>query len=72
MDTIVRSPKGSPRHTIPLSDVQIPDLWHIAQHLKRTGYHQSAAAVLECWTLCHDLLTNLKGDIQPPPGQEGP
>lgn len=71
MQTIVRAPKGTGRHEIPLSDIQVPDLWHIGWWLKENGKPQAGDAVLECWSLCHDLLANLKGDIEPPTAQEG-
>jgi hypothetical protein len=60
---IVRAPKSALRQTVPLNEVQVPNLWHLAVDLKRRGDKEGAAEVLECWHLCHDLLENLRGDI---------
>ncbi len=32
--TIIRAPKGVDRREIPLSEVQVPDLWHIAAQFR--------------------------------------
>lgn len=55
--TLVRFPKGSGRKEVPLSSVQIPDLWHIAQ---ATLDLDEKRKILECWHLAHDLLTALR------------
>jgi hypothetical protein len=41
---------------------EIPDLWHIAQHLRDGPYKQpqAADAVLECWQMTSDLYHALK------------
>jgi hypothetical protein len=69
---IIRAPEGSARCVVALDDVQVPDLWHIAQavHDKidrtttigRIGLFKPSDAILECWHLCHDLLNTLRGD----------
>lgn len=43
------------RRQVDVYDVEIPDLWHVAQTLKG----REKAKVLECWHLCHDLLRTL-------------
>lgn len=53
---IVRSPNGVHPRTVELSDVQVPDLWHIA----RSHDQPTCNVILEAWGLAHDLLWNLK------------
>lgn len=58
--TITRAPRGTARRVVPISQIQIPDLWHLAAYLKEKDLPQQSEAVLECWHLCHDLLENLR------------
>jgi hypothetical protein len=62
---IVRAPKGTDRKVIPLSEVQVPDLWHIYEALGDReddiwGTDVWAKQLLECWHLAIDLLQNLR------------
>ena len=54
--TITRAPKGTAREVVPLTQVQVPDLWHLAQDLPA----RKRDMVLETWYLAHDLLTELR------------
>ena len=58
---------------VEVNDIQIPDLWHVAQALKKyEGYDlfaegrgvidgpKAGERVLECWHLVHDLLRYIK------------
>lgn len=63
-DTIItRGRGGKGQRQVRLSDVEIPDLWHVAQYL--TGLEEpkariAAEKVLECWHLCSDLKRELQ------------
>jgi hypothetical protein len=46
---------GTAERSVPLGDIRIPDLLHIANSLN----DPSRDAVLECWHLAHDLLNAL-------------
>ncbi len=61
--SIIRAPKGTARQIVPLSEVQIPDLWHLAMALQDDKNYRKEASeqVLECWHLCSDLLMTLRG-----------
>ena len=70
LKTIVRAPKGEGRTEVPLEDVQVPDMWHLAMWLKSPSRAQTldqmsmehwGEMVLETWHLAHDLLLNIKG-----------
>jgi len=66
---ITRSPKGAGKRKVELSQVQIPDLWHLAMWLNDADGDRTVkklqpnpvwpGMVLECWHLCHDLVANL-------------
>ena len=69
MDAIIRSPRGAARCEVPVSEIRVPDLWHVAMFLQEEnpdiGHNhlrgQSASeAILETWHLCHDLLENIR------------
>ena len=62
MDALILAPRGTARKVVLLSEVQVPDLWHIAMMLKEKGYLDEHIKVLETWHLCHDLLAYAKGD----------
>ena len=57
---IIRHPEGTERHQVELTDIQVPNLWHIASQLREQHLTNSADTVLECWSLCYDLLWNLR------------
>lgn len=57
---ITRARGGTAERIVPLSKIVIPDLWHVADHLKAIERPESAEAVLECWHLCHDLKNELE------------
>jgi len=67
---ITRSKGGTGERKVELSEVQIPDLWHVAMAFdsaSQTGKLQFAPKycrywhdqILECWHLCHDLQREL-------------
>jgi len=76
MDTIIRAPRGEARRVVKVSDVEIPDLWHVAAHLdndakddeahnrmtRAAALHKAADDVREVWHLAHDLLENVRTD----------
>ena len=58
--TIIRSPKGTERREVEIDKIQVPDLWHIAMMLEDQGKENAMKAVLDCWHLAHDLITNIQ------------
>ena len=56
MKSIIRSPKGTLREVVPLSEVRVPDMWHLAEALIGEEREEEAEQLLECWHLCIDLL----------------
>ena len=73
--TIVRAKGGSGEHVANLEDIQVPDIWHIAQTLKdparlkdlsRVGNRELAVwsgdEVLKLWHLCHDLVRHIRDE----------
>ncbi len=73
---VVLRPDGEARREVPLEEIEIPDLWHIAM-LFNEGKAARVASIfeeqemvdrireeiLETWHLAHDLKRNLAGDI---------
>ena len=61
-EKIVFAKGGTAQHTKTAEEVQIPDLWHIAEALaKDPNYHKSCSEkVLECWHTCHSLLQHIR------------
>ena len=49
---ITLAPKGTARRTVDAQDVEIPDLWHIAQRIED---EKDRAAVLQVWYNAHDM-----------------
>ena len=54
--TITRNNGGTAEHTVEVSAITIPDLWHIAMRLDKSDRE----AVLECWHIAHDLKQHLE------------
>ena len=48
------------RATVKITEVHIPDLWHVAQHLRSEGQPEAYASVMGAWYLAADLLDKLK------------
>jgi hypothetical protein len=44
---------------IPANEIRVPDLWYIAQDLKKIDL-EAGAQVLACWHLCLDLLRHIE------------
>jgi hypothetical protein len=66
-DQIVRSKQGTKRHIVKVSEVDIPDLWHVAEKIRDAASGEGirltpedAEEVIETWALCHDLLEHIK------------
>ena len=57
---LVRARGGSLERVVPVDELRVPDLWHIAMHLKERGFPKAQDEVLECWYLCHDLLRSIR------------
>ena len=55
---------GSKKKTIPISQVEIPDLWHIAEAIRKDGKVADgpgcADLILECWSRAHDLKRHIQ------------
>jgi len=62
---IIRSMDGTARREVELSDIKVPDMWHLYIRLREdkrldNGLRAAAEDVLETWHIAHDLLKNLK------------
>ena len=65
--TFTRSKGGTAEREEIISQIQVPDLWHLAQALKGGNLTRSkpilakaAEEVLECWHLAHDMRKHLQ------------
>ena len=59
-DRIVKlAPGGTAERDVALEQIQIPDMWHLAQALPEPD----RSKILEVWHLAHDLKRNLAGDV---------
>ncbi len=58
MEEITRAKGGTDERTVPVNEIEIPDLWHFA--MRNEGRDQEM--ILEVWYLCHDLLKHIKGE----------
>lgn len=61
---ITLSKGGTKERNVPINQVEIPDLWHIAQVIKtskdfRSG-EETADLILKCWYLAHDLRKHIQ------------
>ena len=54
---------GTEERVVRAGDIIIPDLWHIAEALIKTGQVADgpgcADSILQCWHLCHDLKRHI-------------
>ena len=64
MKDLIRAPRGTGRKVVPLLEIQIPDLWHVAMRLDAQDEKLVSKAVLDVWHLCHDLLEYAKGNAE--------
>ena len=55
---MVRAKGGAAEKVVNISEVVVPDLWHIAMRIEDK---EDRKKVLDCWHLCHDLLRNIVG-----------
>ena len=57
-DTLVTLAKGGEgEQTLPISQVEIPDLWHLAMTLP----DREQEMVLDCWHKAHALKRHIEG-----------
>ena len=61
---VTLSKGGTGEKTLPISQVKIPDLWHIAGAIEKTGKVADgpgcAALILECWSRAHDFKRHIQ------------
>ena len=64
MATITQAKGGTAERQVDVATLQVPDLWHIAIALKQGKADNLTPAagdvVLNCWSLCHDLLKHIR------------
>ena len=53
---VVLNPRGPKRREADLAELQVPNLWYVAQGLDP----QASDMVLETWHLAYDLMENLR------------
>jgi len=63
-DTKVTLCKGGTEEvTLPIAQIEIPDLWPIAKTLRKNGRVANgkgcAAFILKCWYIAHDLRRHI-------------
>jgi hypothetical protein len=63
INEIIRSPNGTARRAVDLTDIEIPDAYHLAMRLKKEGHVKESEMVYELWTLAHDLMGNILADV---------
>ena len=55
---------GSGEKTVPISQVQIPDLWHLAQAVRTSkklwAGQEACDLILEVWSRAHDLKNHIQ------------
>lgn len=56
---VVRAKGGTGERIVGLSEIQVPDMWHVAHAQPDPKVRDM---ILECWGLCHDLLKHIKGE----------
>jgi len=61
---VTLSKGGSAEKTMPISQISIPDLWHIAEAIRTTGKVANgpgcATMILECWGLAHSFKSHIQ------------
>jgi|WetSurSiteA1Bulk_404760.scaffolds.fasta_scaffold00586_23 hypothetical protein len=60
---IIRSPKGTARQEVDLTNIEIPDAYHLAMRLKKEGRVKEGEMVYDLWCLTHDLMGNILADV---------
>lgn len=54
---------GSQETTKPIDEIEIPNLWHIAMALEKTGRVENgpgcAKMILDCWNRTHDFKNHI-------------
>ena len=72
--TITLKRGGSGEVEVPVEQIQVPDLWHIAQFLEKTGeqvyvvkdgeftWVKASDYVLECWNLAHAMRRHIQAN----------
>jgi hypothetical protein len=60
--SLVRAPKGTGRKVVPIMEVKVPDMWHLAMALQDEGRKEESEKLLDCWWLCIELLQAMRGD----------
>lgn len=60
MSTIVLNKGGTAEQTVSVSEITIPDLWHVAELLHEQKDERAADLVIECWSLTHSLLRHIQ------------
>jgi hypothetical protein len=51
---------GTKEKTVPVTQIEIPDLWHLARSVRQSHGNQAADAILKCWHIAHDLRKALE------------
>lgn len=66
---VTRSVGGTNERTVPISQITIPNLWHIAECIRKTGRVADGPAcaqlISECWYIAHDLKIHIEGESNP-------
>ncbi len=47
------------REDVPIENIRIPDLWHIASRLREQGDTIAADQIFYTWHIAHDMLNTI-------------
>ena len=71
METFTRSKGGTAEREEIISQIEVPDLWHLIQDMKqgttisKKEGQRIVAAIAECWHLAHDMKAHMQSTTAP-------
>ncbi len=60
MSQIILNKGGTDEQVIDSSEINVPDLWHIAMALNDVGDQCGSDMILDCWYLAHSLKQHIQ------------
>ena len=70
---VILSKGGTAEKTVSISQIAIPDMWHIAETIRKrcsiANPEATADQILKCWHLAHSLHRHISKPNSPPPAQ---
>ena len=71
METFTRSKGGTAEREEIISQIEVPDLWHLIQDMKhgttisKKEGQRLVTAIAECWHLAHDMKAHMQSTTAP-------